>query len=804
MEDIKAFYIPERYKQIDVDFLEFEEDMISSKDKSIILSLLNKSATGLCKLDNPYNSIILYLTGLTDQFNFVQGRSDTIGGSPPDVDIDFDALEREKAIEWVVQKWGRTQVANIITHGTFKPKSLVKSYYRVTEGSSKDMGDLLKMIPPAKFGKEATIDEIVAKEPEFKKFEPFYSSATKLEDMISNFGIHAAGIVISDFPIYDVVPVWKNSKADFITQFDKKEVEDLGLIKFDFLSIDTLSIIKECVRLIKEKRNIAINPWQLPDGDSKAYAAMNSGYLTGLFQVETSGKAKDLIQRIKPQSIPHISDISALNRPGPAQAGLDEQYITNKNNNYPPEELPKVVADLLKDTYWTLVYQEQVMEIFSKLAGFSMKESDDIRRAMGKKDKDVLSAYEEQFIQGSTTKSGLKQDYAKTLWEELLGFADYCFNKSHSVAYSIITYATAYLKANYSTEFFCALMTVRSQSLQPKDWACKAPEYINEAKHFDVEINPPSVNGSDLEFSMKDGEIYFGLNAIRDVGGTAAKSIVKTRGQTPYKDIFDFLFRVNGNKVTIKTFVSLIKSGAFDKMGYIRSELVLKSQMLYDYVKDIQEYNLRLTEIKERDAYNEIANALLDKRDSLRKEIKQIEKEIKKSGSTVALATRLEEASSQLTEIEAQQVKRLPSLKIKDEPIKPELVRTKSVPLDLSQIMEQAHYIGCYIGSHPAAMIGSGYDKIQDCYIGQRPSLCGIVNSIKVISTKTGQKMAFLEIDDSTATAELTIFASLWTKLSALNIVPGCLISDIECKVENEDPIKLVAFNLKLVRSPNE
>lgn len=803
MNEIKNFYIPERYEKVDKDFLEFEEDMISSKDQEIILSLLNNTLNKLTKLENPHNSIILYLTGITDSFDFEKGRSDTIGGSPPDIDIDFDALDRTKAIDWVVENWGRDKVANIITHGTFKPKSIARSFYRVTEGSSKDMADLLKMIPPAKFGREATLEEIVEKEPKFKNYEPFYTSATKLEDMVSNFGIHAAGLVISDFPIHDVVPVWKNSKADMITQFDKKEVEDLGLIKFDFLSIDTLSIIKECVRLIKEKRGIDIDPWTLPDGDPKAYAAMHAGLLTGMFQVETSGKAKDLIQRIRPEMIPHVSDISALNRPGPAQAGLDEQYITNKNNGYPPEDLPDIIADILKDTYWTLVYQEQVMEIVSKVAGFSMRESDDIRRAMGKKDREFLAAYQQQFVDGAVS-SGLTESYAEDLWEELLGFADYCFNKSHSVAYSIITYATAYLKANFSTEFFCALMTVRSQSLQPKTWAGKAPEYINEAKYFDVEINPPSVNGSDLEFSMRDGEIYFGLNAIRDVGKTAARSIVRTRGKTNFKDIYDFLFRVNGNKVTVKTFVSLIKAGAFDKMGYVRAELVEKSQDLHNYVRDIQEYNQRLLDIKEREAHNERMTEIIDRRNELRKEFKKINRELKKQGETVALTTRYEEINRELEEIEELKPRRLPKLKEKAEPVKPELQRQKSVALDLVQIMEQAHYIGCYIGAHPAAMIGSGFDKIKDCYIGQRPNLCGIVNSIKVITTRRGQKMAFMEIDDSTGTAELTVFSNVWSSISELGITPGCLLTDIQCKVDNEEPIKLIAFNLKLFRSPNE
>jgi DNA polymerase-3 subunit alpha len=347
-------------------------------------------------------------------------------------------------------------------------------------------------------------------------------------------------------------------------------------------------------------------------------------------------------------------------------------------------------------------------------------------------------------------------------------------------------------------------MTVRSQSLQPKTWAGKAPEYINEAKYFDVEINPPSVNGSDLEFAMRDGEIYFGLNAIRDVGKTAARSIVRTRGKTNFKDIYDFLFRVNGNKVTVKTFVSLIKAGAFDKMGYVRAELVEKSQDLHNYVRDIQEYNQRLLDIKEREAHNERMTEIIDRRNELRKEFKKVNRELKKQGETVALTTRYEEINRELEEIEELKPRRLPKLKEKAEPVKPKLQRQKSVALDLVQIMEQAHYIGCYIGAHPAAMIGSGFDKIKDCYIGQRPNLCGIVNSIKVITTRRGQKMAFMEIDDSTGTAELTVFSNVWSTISELGITPGCLLTDIQCKVDNEEPIKLIAFNLKLFRSPNE
>ena len=801
MKELSNFYLSDRLAKVDKDFLSYEEEMINDKDKSLILGLLYNNKTNPIKLENPHNSILLYLCGLTDKFDFAKARSDTIGGSPPDIDIDFDALEREKAIDWVIENWGRDNVANIITHGTFKPKSLARAFYRVTEGSAKDLSDILKSIPPPKFGKEATLAEIVEKNPtiaEEERYNEFYSAAQKLENMISNFGIHAAGIVISDFPIYETVPIWKNSKADRITQFDKDEVESLGLIKFDFLSIDTLSIVKETVRLIKQTKDIDINIFEIEDGDERTYKMMHAGLLTGVFQMETSGKAKDLISKIKPESIFELSDISALNRPGPMQAGLDKQYIKNKANGYKVDDMPDAVAEILKDTYWTLVYQEQVMNLCSKLAGFTLKESDDIRRAMGKKKKTVLDSYSAQFVEGCKQHSNLSEAYASELWEELVGFADYCFNKAHSCSYSVLTYVSAWLKANYSVEFFCALMSIRSQSLQPKTWAQKAPEYMQEAKTLGVHIYPPSVNSSDLEFSIQDDEVYFGLNAIRDVGKTAARSIVKCRGKKPFKDIYDFLYRVSGRKVTIKTFVSLIKAGAFDKMGYVRAEILEKSQELYDYIRDIEDYKERLIKTEERVKHNERMSKILEERDSLRKKLKGFQKEYKKEPSlTVEIA--IQDTERKLEVIQEMKPRRLPALKEKLEPVKPELDRMEYVPLSLQQVMEQAHYIGCYVGTHPAKMINNGCDEIVSLYSGQRTKVCGVVNSLKVIRTKNGRTMAFVEIDDSSAIAEVVVFPNKWPRIKESGIAEGSLVW-LECKVEQEDPFKLIAESLQVYK----
>ena len=439
LKEIKEFVLEERVDQVDYDFLMYEISMLSENELDLLFAscLMKDENNNRIKFEkNPHNSILLYITGCTDEFNFTLARSNMINGSAPDIDIDHDALDREKAIEWCIDYWGRDNVSNIITHGTFKPKSLARSYYRITEGNMDDLEELLKKIPPPKFGKESTLKEILELNPELEtdpKYSSFLDFASKIEDMVSTYGIHAAGVIISDFPIHDVIPLWKNGKADRITQFDKDECEELGLLKFDFLGIDSLSVIKECCKLVKENQGIEIEPYKIPDGDILTYEQMNKGHLTGVFQMETSGMAKKLIVECKPESIEDISAITALNRPGPLQAGFDTQYINNKKNGYPPDELPESLAEILKASYWTLLYQEQVMEICSSIAGFTPKEADDVRRAMGKKKHDVLNAYKEQFLKGAVSSNKLTQEYAEKLWEELVGFADYCLDGNTKV-----------------------------------------------------------------------------------------------------------------------------------------------------------------------------------------------------------------------------------------------------------------------------------------------------------------------------------------------------------------------------------
>ena len=379
--------------------------------------------------------------------------------------------------------------------------------------------------------------------------------------------------------------------------------------------------------------------------------------------------------------------------------------------------------------------------------------------------------------------------------------ASNCFNKAHSVSYSMLTYITAYMKAHYPVEFFAALMSTRSKTLQPKTWATKAPEYISEAQKFNVHIYPPSVNNSGYEFTIMDGEIYFGLNAIRDVGKTAARSIIQARRSTPFKSVEDFLHRINLQKVNTKVFEALIKAGAFDKMGYLRSELLEKTSDIYSYIKDLENYKQREIDSIARDTLNNKNAPLIERRNFLRKEIKKLQNRVDKGKEKEGDVSLLHSYEEEVEPLEELKLKKLPSLARFDLPVFPELSRNKVVELNFSQIMEQAKYIGCYIGGHPMDLIHIEKDDLDSLQDSTYARVAGVILSIKEIKTRSGKFMAFVEIDDSTASAELVIFPSLWNKLKDLNLQETDIIS-CGVKVEQTNPdIKLILNKIQRINT---
>jgi DNA polymerase-3 subunit alpha len=383
--------------------------------------------------------------------------------------------------------------------------------------------------------------------------------------------------------------------------------------------------------------------------------------------------------------------------------------------------------------------------------------------------------------------------------------ASNCFNKAHSISYSFLTYISAYLKTHYPVEFFASLMSTRSKTLQPKSWAVKAPEYINEAEKFNVKILPPSVNQSSYDFTVIGNEIYFGLNAIRDVGKTAAKAIIKARQKTSFKDIKDFLNRVNLQKVNTKTFEALVKAGAFDSMGYMRSNLLENVSSIYSYFKDIDDYNQRKIDISSRDLHNNKVIPLIERRNFLRKEVKKITNKIEKEKASEEERNIYPYHLDELEKLEEQGLKKLPALKEKEEPIFPNLIRNVYVEITLKEVMQQAYYIGCYLGGHPITMLDITKTNLEDLEEHQQSvDVAGVVLSYKQITTRKGQKMAFLEIDDSTGSAEVVLFPHLYNKYSKLEIKDGDLLL-LNVKVDSIDPqIKLIPNKINKYRIKNE
>ena len=375
-----------------------------------------------------------------------------------------------------------------------------------------------------------------------------------------------------------------------------------------------------------------------------------------------------------------------------------------------------------------------------------------------------------------------------------------CFNKAHSVSYSFLTYISAYLKAHYPVEFFTALMSTRSKTLQPKSWAVKAPEYIAEAKKFNVEVLPPSVNQSSYEFTINGNEIYFGLNAIRDVGKTAAKAIIKARGTTFFKDIKDFLNRVSLQKVNTKVFEALVKSGAFDKMGYDRATLLEKTPLIYQYIRDVEDYKQREIDYLAREHHNNTVAPLIERRNFLRKEVSKINRRIEKQKQTEEDVSILPSYEEELLQLEEQSLKKLPSLKRFELPIFPELQKQKTIALNFNQIMMQANYIGCYIGGHPMDLIKvNSATLIQDIEEGEYATVAGVILSLKEIKTRAGKFMAFIEISDISSSAEIIAFPATWAKIKNLELKESDIVK-VRAKVEQTDPeYKLIINKIEKV-----
>ena len=550
-------------------------------------------------------AIVAYATGITELDPLEHGLLFERFLNPervsmPDIDIDFDERGRGEAIRYVTEKYGADRVAQIVTYGTIKAKQAVKDSSRIL-GYPFAMGDrITKAMPAAVMGKDVPLKQIFDSSHkrfgEGGEFRALYEAdndvktvvdtAIGIEGLKRQWGVHAAGVIMSSQPLLDLIPIMKReADGSIITQFDYPTCETLGLLKMDFLGLRNLTVLQDAVRNIEVSTGETLVLEKLPLDDLPTYQLLASGYTLGVFQLD-GGPMRSLLRLLKPDCFEDIAAVLALYRPGPMGADSHTNYALRKNGKQPitpiHPELAEPLAEILAPTYGLIVYQEQVMEIPQKLAGYSLGRADLLRRAMGKKKREVLEAEKEGFAAGMKA-NGYSQGAVDKLWEILVPFSDYAFNKSHTAGYGLVSYWTAYLKANYPAQYMAALLS------SVKDDKDKMALYLNECRRMKIQVLPPDVNESDATFTPVGRDIRFGLTAIRNVGANVVGEIVRARADRGrFTDFNDFMDKVPALVCNKRVIESLIKAGAFDEMKHKRRALVAIHESAVDQYVDIK------------------------------------------------------------------------------------------------------------------------------------------------------------------------------------------------------------------------
>ena len=521
-------------------------------------------------------SIVAYVLGITDvcplKYALLFERFLNPGRvSMPDIDIDFCGNRREEVIEYVRKKYGNDCVCQIITFGTMASRGVLRDVGRVLDFPIADVDKLCKKVPQgpgaslqAALDSDAELKQIRDSSPQHKRL---FDLSLKLEGLARHSSIHAAGVVIADRPLRDYVPLAKNGE-DVITQWQMTELEEVGLLKMDFLGLKTLTILQEAVRLVQEVHGVQLDLGTLPLDDKKTYELIARGETQGIFQLESSGM-RELLTRLKPDTFEDVIAVLALYRPGPLGSGMVDMFVDRKHGKVKTEYPHEATKPVLEATYGVIVYQEQVMQISNIIGGFSMTEADNLRKAMGKKKPEVMAKFKDQFIAGAV-KQGYGEKFAKELFETMEFFAGYGFNKSHSTAYALVTYHTAWLKAHYPVEFTAANLTVESGNSD------KIKEFVDEARRSAMPILPPSANHSQRYFGVEKTEkgwsIRYGLGAVKGVGARAADAIAEERKRGgPFQGLDDLCERLEANVLNKTALEALVQAGAFDGLGRARA-----------------------------------------------------------------------------------------------------------------------------------------------------------------------------------------------------------------------------------------
>jgi len=506
--------------------------------------------------------------------------------SMPDIDMDFCQARRQEILNYVVEKYGRANVAQIITFGKLLAKGVIRDVARVLDMPYSKADAMAKLIPDEiginlkdSYDKEPKIKELLDSDPQARRT---WEYALALEGLNRNAGTHAAGVVISNEPLWQKTPLFKPTGLDTLaTQYSGKYVEDVDLIKFDFLGLKTLTVIEEALQLVEKRHGKRINFVEENIEDPAVYEYISTGDTLGLFQIESAGM-QDLAKRLKPHGFEDIIAMLALYRPGPMESGMLDDFVERKHGRADITYTFPELEPILKPTYGVIVYQEQVMQIVQTIGGFSLGGADLVRRAMGKKIKEEMDKLKGEFADGAS-KKGFDRQKAEELFDLIVKFAGYGFNKSHSAAYAMVTFYTSYLKHYYPTEFMAAILTLEKNNTD------KVVKYVDELKRMGIKLLPPDINHSGLVFEAKniDGEevVMFGMGAIKGAGDIAINTMIEDRGDEKFRDLSDFVSRIESSKVNKKVIESLIKAGALDCLGYSRKSMLSQIEDITESAK---------------------------------------------------------------------------------------------------------------------------------------------------------------------------------------------------------------------------
>ena len=539
-------------------------------------------------------SLVAYSLGITDldpiQHGLIFERFlNPARKSMPDIDVDFCINGREEVFKYVVQRYGGGDyVAQIITFGKLKTRAVIRDVGRALDIPLHEVDTIAKMVPDVL---NISLDDALKQEP---RLSELVKSKAEVADLISicrvleglprHASTHAAGVVIADKPLVEYMPLYKGKKGEVVTQFDMKYVEKIGLIKFDFLGLRNLTVIANTLALIRANQHTPPDLLKLDLEDADTYQLLAAGNTTGVFQLESSGM-KDLLGRLKPACFDDIIALVALYRPGPLDSGMVDDFVERKHGRKAVEYIVPQLEPILKETYGVIVYQEQVMKIAGELAKYSMAEADDLRKAMGKKITSIMAKQRIRFMRGAQENT-IPSEKAKQIFDLMEKFGGYGFNKSHSAAYALIAYQTAYLKSHYPVEFMAALL---SSEMHSSDNVVK---YIAECRNRNITVRPPDIDESDKEFTVRGQEIQFGLVAVKNVGEGAIESIIAARKEGKLSSLYEFCERVDLRKVNKRVIESLIKCGAFDSTGDYRSQMMGSLEDALEYGQQIQKARL--------------------------------------------------------------------------------------------------------------------------------------------------------------------------------------------------------------------